>query len=663
MTRNERLLLTVALASCLGATAAFGASERADKAVVWGAADGNGAVELFWSPTGAWPPGGFRLERVSDGNTQTVADRLLPLDDPEAVKAVPAEQRADLERLAAELAKPGADPKRTSLQAFLRGATVPAIARALGARVTDEGRNGPRSYRLSGLGKRGEVLWRVETEAFDPARVTPAPAAPGDLTATADGGVVRLRWTASRGDKGAPILTVAVERRSGGETRMLTKRPTISGRIKGDTNHGFHDPEPPLGSEATYLVTLHDVFGRPSPPAEVTIRVPDFSALVAPSGLDAKAEPGRIVVGWKPKATAGTTGYVLERSRLERGPFVPVSGEPLAAQATRYVDEDVSAETVYYYRLRSRTKDGTSGEPSSPAWAEALGKAPPAPPQGLAAEVGRTRVRLSWRPVPGALSGYLVERQTASGRWTRLNPEFSTEPRFDDQLGPQEGAALSYRVTTVSHRGKLSAPSAPVAVRLRDTVPPPTPRLLGLRRDATGVRVELQPAAPVEATSALRVLRSEKRNDPGLVLGPALPASARSFQDPSARPGKEYFYRVLAVDESGNRSAVSEPLRIAVARPAPPPATPPQVEARAKPFPHVRVRFAEPPPGQSAVVERRAAGEESFVVIGSLSRAGEGFLDTLPPMGKTVSYRVTYRDVDGTRGAASAPVEISVPGR
>jgi hypothetical protein len=633
------------------------AAEREDRAVVWAASDGAGRVELLWSPLGGWPVGGFRLERLAADRSQVVADALRPLGDRAAAASLAAETRAELDRFAADLAAGGVPSRRAAAAVFLRSATVPAVGYAMGLRAVDTAPAGPVRYRLSGLGAKGEVLWRVETAALDSSRVTPAPPAPADLTADVANEKVRLRWTPPRGE-GLAALTFGVERRVGSESRLLTQKPTVPLRSKDDPRHGFDDQDPPGGAEALYRVTLLDILGRPSPPAEVTVRIPDFAALAPPPGLAAAAEPGRIVLTWIASPAAGAAGYVLERALGDRGPFAPLPSASLPRAAVRYADVEVIDGTTYYYRLRSRTTDGATGDASPVVWAEARGAAPPGTPEGLAAEAGRTRVRLTWRTMPGAISGYLVERQTASGAWARLNPEYSAEPLLDDHTGPQDGAELRYRVRAVTHRGELSAPSETVTVRLPDTVPPPEPRVVSVRHEAAGLVLGFLPGAPATSTTAFRVLRSARRDGPAVVLGPALPASARSFADTSARPGETYFYSVLAADDAGNRSRPSEPLRATVPLPAVPAAAPPRVEARAKPFPQVRVRFPEPPPGLSVVVQRRVAGEPSFVVLGTLSRGTGEFVDASPVLGKAAEYRVAFRDRVGAEGAPSAAAEI-----
>ncbi len=633
------------------------AAEPEGRAVVWAASDGAGRVEVLWSPLGGWPAGGFRLERLAGDRSQVVAEALRPLGDRAAAATLPAETRVELDRFAADLAAGGVPSRRAAAAVFLRSATVPAVGHAMGLRAVDTAPAGPVRYRLSGLGAKGEVLWRVETAALDSSRVTPAPPAPVDLTADVVSEKIRLRWTPPRGD-GLAALTFAVERRVGGESRLLTQKPTVPLRSKDDPRHGFDDQDAPAGAEALYRVTLHDILGRPSPPAEVAVRIPDFAALAPPPGLAAAVEPGRIVLTWTAHQAAGAAGYVLERAFQDRGPFAPLPSASLPRATVRYADEDVVDGMTYYYRLRSRTRDGATGDASAVAWAQARGAAPPGTPEGLAAEAGRTRVRLTWRALPGPVSGYLVERQTASGAWARLNPDYSAEPRLDDHTGSQDGAVLRYRVRAVTHRGELSAPSETVTVRLPDTVPPPEPRVVSVRHEPGGLVLGFLPGAPATSTAAFRVLRSAKRDGPALVLGPPLPASARSFADPSARPGETYFYSVLAADEAGNRSRPSEPLRATVPLPAVPAAAPPRVEARAKPFAHVRVRVAEPPPGLGVVVQRRIAGEPSFVVLGTLARGTAEFVDASPVLAKSAEYRVAYRDGAGADGAPSPAVEI-----
>lgn len=112
-----------------------------------------------------------------------------------------------------------------------------------------------------------------------------------------------------------------------------------------------------------------------------------------------------------------------------------------------------------------------------------------------------------------------------------------------------------------------SADSAPAVLTAKDIFPPATP--LGLEAvvvPATNANasVELTWAINTEADLAgYNVYRSESADMPGLKLN-SEPLSAPTFHDMSVLPGKSYFYRVGAIDRSGNESALSPAVEVQI---------------------------------------------------------------------------------------------------
>jgi len=113
-----------------------------------------------------------------------------------------------------------------------------------------------------------------------------------------------------------------------------------------------------------------------------------------------------------------------------------------------------------------------------------------------------------------------------------------------------------------------SADAAPAVLTAKDIFPPATP--LGL--EAVVVPTTNAEPASVELTWAINtegdlagydVYRSEGTDMPGLKLN-SEPLSAPTFRDISVLPGTSYFYRVGAIDRSGNESALSPAVEVQI---------------------------------------------------------------------------------------------------
>src|ERR1019366_1624330 len=115
----------------------------------------------------------------------------------------------------------------------------------------------------------------------------------------------------------------------------------------------------------------------------------------------------------------------------------------------------VQGGTTYYYRVRPVNPRGAWGSPSSAAAAQPQNAGAPPKVDGLAADTGQTRVRLTWKQVGFPVAGYFVERRVLTGNagvenWVRLNSHITPEPLYDDYLGLGSDVKMEYRVLAVA---------------------------------------------------------------------------------------------------------------------------------------------------------------------------------------------------------------------
>jgi hypothetical protein len=205
----------------------------------------------------------------------------------------------------------------------------------------------------------------------------------------------------------------------------------------------------------------------------------------------------------------------------------------------------------------------------------------PAPPGETRAAVTESAIVLSWAAAPppsgASLAGYNVYRaQLESGQESApqdLSPTklkspqeligHSTASEFRD-LHFKFGESSLYTVRSVAAFGAdlvESADSAPMLVTAHDVFPPAAPLAL----EAAVIPATGQALAYVELSwgispeldlAGYRVYRSDQEAATGDRLNTELLPSP-AFRDISVASGKRYFYRVSAVDRSGNESPAS----------------------------------------------------------------------------------------------------------
>jgi hypothetical protein len=234
------------------------------------------------------------------------------------------------------------------------------------------------------------------------------------------------------------------------------------------------------------------------------------------------------------------------------------------------------------YTVRTSISAAKESADSNPAALRVY--SPPAPAQDLRATLTETALVLDWSAPqqPGSPAAKPIGFRVYRGE---VNPETAqaavldasqakliappillaqtTETRYRD-TSFQFGHTYLYNVRDSVQFGAEtveSADSAPTVLTAKDIFPPATP--LGLEAvvvpatNAEPTSVELAWAINTEADLAgYNVYRSEGANSTGLKLN-SEPLSAPTFHDISVLPGTSYFYRVGAVDRSGNESALS----------------------------------------------------------------------------------------------------------
>jgi hypothetical protein len=313
--------------------------------------------------------------------------------------------------------------------------------------------------------------------------------------------------------------------------------------------------------------------------------------------------------------------------------------------------------TSYFYRIRSMDPRGDLGPPSLVRAATPQNRQAPPRPDNLKADVGRTRVRLTWDTVRFPAAGYLVERRAADAdRWVLLTPTVVPEPVFDDHIGLHTQGAFRYRITAVAFDDQQSKPSREVEAVLLDTVSPNPPQITSVDGRDGKVVLTFEATPPQEDVASFLVVRSVTEDDPGLVIGDPIPAGKGRFEDRFVTVGEKYWYRLVAVDTSGNRSDPSWARRVRVQNPPVPGPPKPSLEVEQEPLRHVRITFKAPPEGLEVIVQRRGADGVWRALTGGIHNATDA-VDLNPPQEPRVYYRLVYRAANGAIGDPSTEEE------
>jgi hypothetical protein len=233
-----------------------------------------------------------------------------------------------------------------------------------------------------------------------------------------------------------------------------------------------------------------------------TTPVPPEAAIPAPIGdLKVGVDPEGLTLHWswpqkteKGAALRRVSEFVVERAENPADGFcadcplryqtvASLEGGPLPERPETailsYRDQNLRAGYHYSYRVSSSLGWRVISAPSTPVGL--VWQVPLAPPVALVGTNGVQEVSLSWLPperdrdgqmVAGALL-YQVERSEAGQTFRSVCGNLTT-PAFTDQ-GLRSGINYQYRVRAARVSGGTGEYSAPLAVTLADTTPPPVP--------------------------------------------------------------------------------------------------------------------------------------------------------------------------------------------
>lgn len=249
--------------------------------------------------------------------------------------------------------------------------------------------------------------------------------------------------------------------------------------------------------------------------------------------------------------------------------------------------------TQLVYSVKTRVSNARRSADSNQA--AILVYRPPAAVQDLRVMLTETALVLDWSPaqqIPAATGEgaarfeiFRAEVDPATAQAAVTNPSEAkliappalvaqtTQTQYRDG-NFQFGKTYLYTVREVEPFGNepVESPDSAAAVILaKDVFPPAAPQ--GVEAvsvpEANGAPVAIELTWTINTETDLagyNVYRSDQADMPGQKLNGELLLTP-TFRDISVRPGQDYFYRVAAVDQSGNESALSSAVEAQVPEP------------------------------------------------------------------------------------------------
>ncbi len=294
-----------------------------------------------------------------------------------------------------------------------------------------------------------------------------------------------------------------------------------------------------------------------------------------------------------------------------------------------YIDLHRGVGNTYHYALTGVLRGGSETHFLDSVTITVGTPAVPPAPTHVEAYPGDNKVMVRWTPV-GNATGYIVERRTGAGSYVRVNESMmmtkctetpfgqplpdSSKLCFTDYLrwkgsepdshnvngvwikGPFNGITYQYRVRAVTMLGNSGSPSSPVSATPVDSTPPQAPEDIHVTAVGESLMVswekieqDINYHKELQGISGYKLYRYTSAEDTNGVFVATVPQPAGSttmqvtYLDNTPELGspyedRVYYYRIITVDNSGNKSTYSAPVN-GVVKDITPPDPPRNVEA------------------------------------------------------------------------------------
>ena len=269
---------------------------------------------------------------------------------------------------------------------------------------------------------------------------------------------------------------------------------------------------------------------------------PEYTISAVPAAPVVKAgnsaTSGKPMLTWD--AVDGATSYRVYRATSQSGPYRLLG----SVTTTTYVNTGAKDGVTYYYMV---TAINDSGESAFSNTVSGQNKAVTSKPAAPVVKIGNSatsgKPMLTWNAVSGATS-YKVYRATSqNGTYSLLG---SVTVTSYTNTGAKDGVTYYYKVTAVNDSGE-SAYSNIVSGQNKAVTPKPAAPVVKIGNSATSGKPMLTWNAVSGATS-YKVYRATSQNGTYSLLGTV---TATSYINTGAKDGVTYYYKVKAVNDSG----------------------------------------------------------------------------------------------------------------
>ncbi|MFT2691623.1 pectinesterase family protein [Clavibacter zhangzhiyongii] len=343
----------------------------------------------------------------------------------------------------------------------------------------------------------------------------------------------------------------------------------------------------------------------------------------------------------------------MHRSSTEPSPALPTSGAdasvaPTPSRARLRVAAALVAGAVIAGTVL----------PADPALA--ADTSAPSTPGSLSADyAGGVGTVVRWGKVSASdLAGYRVYRSATKTVTANAASRVATTTSLTaTDAAIAAGSTGYYAVTAYDKTGNESKPSSVKQITAKDADAPDSPSSVKATASASGVALDWADSDEIDLRGYV-VARSTSSSGTYTTLT-ASPVSASAFTDAQAPGGVTSYYRITAVDLTGNSSSAATASAKRPAGAPTAPAAPGSLTAKLSSSGAVALTWSASTGATSYVVARGTSAAGPFTRVNGSALTATTYTD-VPPAGATAYYQVTAVNAVGSSAAATASVAIPV---
>ena len=492
-------------------------------------------------------------------------------------------------------------------------------------------------YKVSAVDYSGNASSTVSVSVLPPDVTAPKPV--GTISVSADTSRIKLDWSSNSESDLAGYLVYRATT-ADGDFVKLTATPR--------TSSDYSDTTAPVGATSFYKVTAVDKSGNESTPVAASGLRKDAVAPAAVTALTGVRTEAGITLDWADNAEADLAGYVVTRATSSGGTYTKLTTSPITGST--FEDKTAAAGASYYYKVSAVDRSGNASSAVSVSVLPPDVTAPAAV-KGMTTSSDTSKIKLDWSSNSESdLAGYLVYRSdSVDGTYTKLTATPRTSSDYSDTAAPV-GVTSFYKVTAVDKSGNESTPVAASGLRKDGVAPAAVTALTGVRSEA-GITLDWADNAETDLAGYV-VTRATSSGGTYTKLT-STPLRESTFLDGSAVAGTAYYYKVSAVDASGNASST---VSVSV---LPPDVTPPKPVVSmtvSSDTSRVKLDWASNTEADLAgyLVYRSDSADGTYTKLTATPRTSSDYSDTAAPAGLTSFYKVTAVDKSGNESTAVA---------